>query len=96
MILCYTLNMGENRQIWESWVRALHRWGVDETVAFLLEAAGGLNVMLAQVMYLSQPLFSGAVASGSLEKLAQMLENPAMRREFVSFLKEAPSSVSGA
>jgi hypothetical protein len=92
MILCYTLNMGENRQIWVSWARTLHRWGVNELVAFMLESAGALNVMLAQVMYLSQPLLSGAVTSGSLQKLAQVLENPAMRMEFVSFLKEASTS----
>lgn len=94
--MCYTLNMGENRQIWASWARALHRWGVNEPVAFLLESAGDLSVMLAQLMYLSQPLLSGAVASGSLQKLARVLEDPAMRMEFVSFLKEAPTSGSGA
>ena len=93
--MCYTLNMGENRQIWASWARTLHQWGVNDLVAFILESAGTLNVMLAQVMYISQPLLSGAVASGSLQRFAQVLENPAMRMEFVSFLKEAPTIGSG-
>jgi hypothetical protein len=94
MILCYTLNMGENQQIWANWARTLQRWGLKELVALLLESAGALNVMLAQVVYISQPLLSAAVNPGLLEKFAQVLENPATRTEFVSYLKEAPISGS--
>jgi hypothetical protein len=95
MILCYTLNMGENQHIWVNWTRTLQRWGLNELVAFLLESAGALNVMLAQVVYLGQPLFSGVVNPRSLENLAEVLENPVARSEFVSFLKEASVSGSG-
>jgi hypothetical protein len=95
MILCYTLNMGENQQIWANWARTLQRWGLKELVIFLLESAGALNMMLAQVIYISQPLFSGAVNLGLLDKFAQVLENPGTRTEFVAYLKEAPISGSG-
>jgi hypothetical protein len=53
-------------------------------------------VLFAQILYLSQPMLSGAVSSRSLRAFAQVLENPADRREFVSFLREAPTSGTGA
>jgi hypothetical protein len=96
MILCYTLNMGENRQMWAYWARTLQRWGVKNLVAFLVESAGALNMMLAQVLYLGQPLLSGAVTSASLERLARTLEDPALRMEFICYLKENPRSGTGA
>ena len=83
--------MSENQPIWINWARALQRWGMREGVASALEAAGSLNVLFAQLLYLSQPLLSGTVSAYSLHALAQVLENPTDRREFVSFLKEAPT-----
>jgi hypothetical protein len=94
--LCYTLIMVENQHIWSSWACTLQRWGVKAGVATLLESAGSLTVLFAQVLYLSQPLLSGAVSSHSLQALAQVLENPIDRREFVSFLREAPTSEPSA
>jgi hypothetical protein len=84
--------MDENQQIWTSWARALQRWGIKDGAASLLETAGSLTVLFAQVLYLSQPLLSSAVSSRSLHAFAQVLENPIDRREFVSFLREAPTS----
>jgi hypothetical protein len=95
-ILCYTLTMDENQHIWISWARTLQRWGIIEGVASFLETAGSLSVLFAQILYLSQPMLSGAVSSRSLRAFAQVLENPADRREFVSFLREAPTSGTGA
>jgi hypothetical protein len=88
--------MSENQPIWTSWARALQRWGIKEGVASLLEAAGSLGVVFAQLLYLSQPLLTGAVSSRSLHAIAEILENPADRQEFVSFLREAPSHGTGA
>jgi hypothetical protein len=84
--------MNENQHIWSSWASTLQRWGIKDGVASLLESAGSLTVLFAQVLYLSQPLLSSAVSSRSLYAFAQVLENPNDRREFVSFLREAPSS----
>jgi hypothetical protein len=84
--------MDENQHIWSSWASTFQRWGIKDVVASLLERAGSLTVLFAQVLYLSQPLLSGAVSSRSLYAFAQVLENPIDRREFVSFLREAPTS----
>lgn len=88
--------MDENQSTWDSWARALERWGMRKAVASLLEAAGSLSVLVAQVLYLSQPLLSGAVSSRSLHAFAHVLENPADKRDFISFLREAPTSGTGA
>jgi hypothetical protein len=84
--------MDENQQIWKVWASTLQRWGIKNGVASLLETAGSLTVLMAQVLYLSQPLLSGAVSSHSIHAFAQVLENPIDRREFISFLREAPTS----
>jgi hypothetical protein len=88
--------MNENRHIWRIWEQTLHRWGVREWVASFLEAAGPLNLLAAQVVYLGQPLMVGAVPAGSLEALARVLENPTERQAFVHFLREVPCSGTGA
>jgi len=88
--------MNENQPIWINWARALQHWGMREGVASALEAAGSLSILFAQVLYLSQPLLSGAISSHSLHAFTQVLENPADRREFISFLREAPTRGTGA
>ncbi len=94
--MCYTLPMSENQQNWIPWARTLQRWGVRETVAYLLETAGSLNILAAQLLYISQPLLSGVVSPHSIGAFARLLENPAERGEFVSYLREAPSSDASA
>lgn len=88
--------MSENQQNWIVWARALERWEIKNGVASLLEIAGSLNVLLAQVLYLSQPVLIGTVPSSSLSSLAQLLENPDHRQEFISFLREAPDGGTSA
>ena len=88
--------MDKNQSTWDSWARALQRWGIRKSAASLLEAAGSLSVLVAQVLYLSQPLLSGAVSSRSLQAFAQVLENPVDKREFISFLRESPTSGTSA
>jgi hypothetical protein len=88
--------MSENQQNWISWARTLQRWGIKDGVASLLEISGSLSVLLAQIMYISQPILSGAVSSNSIQSLARVLENPDDRREFVSFLRENPTRGTNA
>ncbi len=87
-ILCYTLNMSEHQPDWINWARTLQQWGINQGVASFLEEAGTLNVLLAQLLYISQPLLIGAVPPDSLNVLAQVLENPKDRQGFVAMLRE--------
>jgi hypothetical protein len=88
--------MDETQPIWLKWSRTLHRWGISEGAASILEEAGLLSLLVAQVLYLSQPLLSGVISARSLHAFAQVLENPAEKQAFVSYLREAPSSGTGA
>lgn len=79
--------MQADRTYWSAWVRFLHRWGVSEMFAALLESTGPLKLLFAQVVYLGQPLFS----SGTTQKwqaFASLLENEAESRSFAAFIRE--------
>ena len=88
--------MDENQPIWLSWSRALHRWGISEAAASILEGAGSIGMLVAQVLYLSQPVLSGVVSERSLHALAVVLEDPAEKLAFVACLKEASSRGTSA
>ena len=88
--------MSENQHNWIAWARTLQRWGLKEATATVLETAGSLNMLVAQLLYLGQPLLSGTLYSGSLNSFAQLLENPSDRKEFASFLSEASPRGTGA
>ena len=96
IILCYTLPMSEDQQNWIDWARSLHRWKAENGVATLLEIAGSLNVLLAQLLYISQPMLSGAVSSSSLYNIARVLEDPDDRRQFIALLREASARGTSA
>jgi hypothetical protein len=86
--LCYTYQVDQNRQIWQIWARILHRWGVQDLVAALLEAIGPLNLIGAQAVYIGQPFLNALVPEGHLEALADVLEDPEKTQAFTSFLRE--------
>lgn len=88
--------MRENQQNWMDWARTLQRWGIKDGLASLLEITGSLGVLLAQMVYLIQPMLSGALSSSSLLAFAQVLENPDDRRKFITFLRETPTSGTSA
>jgi hypothetical protein len=88
--------MSENQQNWMDWARILHRWGLKDGMASLLEITGSLGVLLAQIVYLCQPMLSGALSSSSLLAFARVLENPDDRRDFITFLRETPTSDTNA
>jgi hypothetical protein len=73
---------------WREWADALHRRGLGEAAAVLLEAGGPLNVIAAQLVYLSQPVFSRSISPDRLEALAHLLEEPEQTQSFVTYLRE--------
>ncbi len=88
--------MSENQQNWTDWARTLQRWGIKDGIASLLETTGSLGILLAQIVYLTQPILSGTLFSGSLLAFARVLEDPDDRREFITFLRETPTSGTSA
>jgi hypothetical protein len=74
--VCYTVGMQE-RSFWLSWAQFLHHWGVSEPVAAFLEALGPLSIVLAQFVYIGEPLAGRSPAK--FRALAQMLEDEKKR-----------------
>jgi hypothetical protein len=64
----------------------LSRAGIGSAAAFLLEAAGPLTVLAAQVGYVVEPLFGSS--GGTLSSLARMLEDPGEVRDLIVRLRE--------
>ena len=80
--------MVTDQHIWHTWAHNLHRWGVAEWVATLLEAAGPITLLVAQLVYLVQPLASNTVAENHLQALVEMLEEPNNTQRFAAYLRE--------
>lgn len=79
--------MDESHFFWGAWARFLQRWGLQGTASALLESAGPLNVLLAQLMYLGQPF----LPRDHTQALGHMLENKQESRAFAAFLREEDS-----
>jgi len=94
--MCYTLFMTEGRQFWQTWVDLLSRWGLSNAAAVILETAGPLNIVGAQVVYLAQPLFTPGLGRGASDALARVLEDAAERQAFIHLLRETAHLEPGA
>jgi hypothetical protein len=81
--------MDSNHQIWHTWAKYLHRWGLQDIAAAFLEAGKPVNFLAAQAVYISQPFLGTIFASDHLDQLAHMLEDDTETYAFASFLREA-------
>jgi hypothetical protein len=80
--------MQPERNYWPEWARFLHHWGLGELVAAWLDAAGPLNPLLAQFLYVGQPFIRGAVPTAKLDALTRLFEEQDESRAFALFLRE--------
>ncbi len=75
--------------IWRTWVNTLHRWGVENLIASLLEAVGPLGVLGVQVVYISQPIFNSFLPQNHMQALVKLLDDSNQRQAFIKMLREA-------
>ena len=75
-------------QIWETWVKRLQNWGLNDFAALALEAAGPINLIGAQLVYLTQPMLNSLLPNEQLTALAAMLEEPQQTQDFIQGLRE--------
>jgi hypothetical protein len=87
--VCYTVGMQEH-SFWSSWAQFLQHRGLSEPVAAFLEAVGPLSIVLAQFVYIGEPLLGRS--SGHFRAFAQMLEDREKTRTFAAYLREEGSS----
>ena len=83
--------MQRDRHIWRCWARILQQWGVSSLVAAILEAAGSLTDLGAQMIYFCLPWFSWAISEEKLTSLARLLEDPSNKDAFIRDLREGIS-----
>jgi hypothetical protein len=78
----------ENQQVMQDWAARLQQWHLHQITAGLLEAGGPLKLIGAQLVFISQPLFSGLLSGDRIDLLAEILEEPEKTNTFVQFLRE--------
>jgi hypothetical protein len=86
--LCYTCRVNSNPHLWQIWADALHRWGLDNLVATLLESTGPLNILGAQLVYLGQPVLGQFLSQEHSNAFANLLESPEMTQAFSTYLRK--------
>jgi len=80
--------MSAEHPFWEIWAKTLRHWGMHTLAASLLEAAGPLTTLGAQVLYLIQPVLSSIMHRNHTGALDTMLNNHAETQQFIIFLRE--------
>ncbi len=69
----------------------MRRWGLKGPASAVLEAAGPLTTLAAQLVYIGQPLLGSPAPGSQMQALAEMLENQTESRSFAAFLRKEES-----
>jgi hypothetical protein len=80
--------MNADRHIWQVWEGALRRWEVKDLVISFLESAGPLSLVIAQFIYIGQPLLASLFPKINPGALASMLEDDRLRQAFMDLLRK--------
>lgn len=81
-------SIAERRSVWSGWAEILHRHGLENLTAFVLEAAGPFAVLGAQVLHFSDPLLRPALTDVQRKALTDLLEDRDEALAFAAFLRE--------
>jgi hypothetical protein len=85
--LCYTLPM-QGLNYWVEWSKWLEERGLKEPIAAFLDTAAPLHIILAQMVYLTQPFTESYFSREKSNSLAMLLEDGSQRREFSALLRQ--------
>jgi len=83
--------MQKDRSFWPEWSRFLQQSGLTEMVAALLDAAGPLSVLVAQMVYATRPFLGQIVSADRLQALTDLFEDQEESRSFAAFIREESS-----
>ena len=86
--VCYTESMRDPRSYWSRWAEKLEVLGVSDLAAALLDGAGSLRLLAAQLVHASTPFIESSAAADQWQALASLLEDKIAAQQFVSFLRE--------
>lgn len=80
--------MQADRDLWPEWAGFLQRWGLRDIAVVLLDAAGPLSFLGAQLIYFGQPFFNRSAPQRNLAALAALFEDQSEMKSFAAFLRE--------
>lgn len=79
------MKLQENR---EKWIQALYKLRLQHLAAAFLEALGPINLLGAQLVYLSQPILSPFISQEQSRDFARILEDPSETKQFIKALRD--------
>ncbi len=79
------MKIQENR---EKWIQALYQLRLQNFAAAFLEALGPVNLLGAQLVYLSQPILSPFISQDKSQEFARILEDPSETEIFIKALRD--------
>lgn len=89
VIYCAILQeMNTNQHIWRTWVDIIHRWGLQNLLASLIEGLGPLTIIGAQILYIGKPVLDGVVPGDHIQALSELLEDGDQAARFAVYLRE--------
>jgi hypothetical protein len=78
----------KNQENREKWIQALYKLRLQTFAAAFLEALGPVNLLGAQLVYLSQPILSPFISQEMSQDFARILEDPSETEEFIKALRD--------
>jgi hypothetical protein len=78
------MKMQKNR---ENWIKTLYKLRLHHLIATFLEALGPINLLGAQLVYLSQPVLSPFISNDQSQDFARILEDPSETAMFIKALR---------
>ncbi len=78
----------ENRQ---KWIKTLYKLRLQNLTATILEALGPINILGAQLVYLTQPVLSPFITGNQSQDFAKILEDPSETALFIEALRSIES-----
>jgi hypothetical protein len=71
----------------EKWIKTLYKLRLQNLTATILEALGPMNILGAQLVYLTQPVLSPFITSDQSQEFAKILEDPSETALFIKALR---------
>lgn len=78
--------MHSSRSFWPDWLDSLQHKGLKDWASWVLDVAGPLNLLGAQILYMAHPLFINN--ADQMQAIASILEDEDETRAFITYLRE--------
>ena len=84
--MLYFSGMTEDRELWSGWVKALRKQGLQEPVAWLINAGKPAAILLSQAITVAFPFVTSGPSDRILAPFARLLEDEDQLEDFARAL----------